>query len=149
MISSSTKKNGILPVVKKVLPWAVSGIAVLSLGLNGWLAWELKAAKQDPQAQAQQEDAVTLEHVRRLMVLPDEMPTIATVTEPEKLKNQSFFEHAKTGDKVLVFTNAKKAVLYDPVADKIIEVAPLNFTQPDAAAPEPAPAPEPDAKKNP
>lgn len=66
--------------------------------------------------------------VGKLIVLPtDELPTIATVTEPEKLKGQSFFEKAKKGDKVLIFTNAKIAILYDPVINKIITLAPLNI----------------------
>ena len=31
------------------------------------------------------------------------------------------------GDKVLIYSNAKKAYLYDPVSDKIINIAPLNL----------------------
>jgi hypothetical protein len=44
---------------------------------------------------------------------------------PENLKGQSFFADAKVGDKVLIYKNAKKAILYDPIADKIITIAPL------------------------
>lgn len=68
--------------------------------------------------------------VSRLIVLPtNEEPTIATVSEPEKLKDQPFFAQAKTGDKVLIYSQAKKAILYDPTADRIVEVAPLNLNQ--------------------
>lgn len=63
-------------------------------------------------------------------VLPEgELPTIATVTDPEKLKGQAFFIKAKAGDKVLIFTNAKEAILYDPVIDKVVTVAPLNIDE--------------------
>ena len=59
--------------------------------------------------------------------LPEgEVPTIATVSDPEALRGQTFFVDAKKGDKVLIFPNAKKAILYDPIADKIITIAPLN-----------------------
>ena len=59
--------------------------------------------------------------------LPEgEVPTIATVSDPEALRGQTFFIDAKKGDKVLIFPNAKKAILYDPIADKIITIAPLN-----------------------
>lgn len=69
-----------------------------------------------------------LDRVAELIVLPaDEEPTIATVADPEKLKDQAFFSKAKKGDKVLIYTNAKKAILYDPVNHKIVEVAPLNL----------------------
>jgi len=66
--------------------------------------------------------------VGKLIQLPeDEQPSVATVTDPEKLKDQPFFARAKTGDKVLIFNNAKKAILYDPIANKIIEVSPINI----------------------
>lgn len=62
------------------------------------------------------------------MFLPiGEIPTVATVSEPEKLKNQEFFKDAKKGDKVLIYTNARKAILYDPLADKIITIAPVSL----------------------
>lgn len=66
------------------------------------------------------------------MFLPqDEVPTIATVSDPEALKDQSFFNHAKKGDKVLIYSNAKLAILYDPSADKIITIAPLSLDEKD------------------
>ena len=62
------------------------------------------------------------------MVLPeDEEPSVATVADPEQLAGQPFFSKAKKGDKVLIYTNAQKAILYDPVAKKIIDIAPLNI----------------------
>jgi hypothetical protein len=84
--------------------------------------------KQNPQQAAQEEAQQVMALVARHMILPEgETPTIATVTDPEKLKGQPFFEHAKLNDKVLIYTNAKKAILYDPEADRIIDVAPLNI----------------------
>ena len=63
------------------------------------------------------------------MFLPsDELPTIATVSDPEALQNQSFFIDAKKGDKVLIYSNARKAILYDPIANKIITIAPVNLS---------------------
>ena len=69
-----------------------------------------------------------MERVSRLIILPtDEEPTIATVADPDRLQDQPFFDNAKTGDKLLIYTNARKAILYDPVSDKIVEVAPINI----------------------
>ena len=80
-----------------------------------------------PQA-AQDEAKKLVADVGRLIVLPtNEQPTIATVADPDKLRDQPFFANAKKGDKVLIYTNAKKAILYDPVENKIVEVAPLNI----------------------
>jgi len=66
--------------------------------------------------------------VGTLMFLPsDEVPTLATVSDPEKLKDQPFFAQAKVGDKVLIYAKSQKAILYDPVANKIVNVAPINL----------------------
>lgn len=75
------------------------------------------------------EAKVLAKRVGELMFLPvDELPTIATVSDPEALKNQSFFVDAKKGDKVLIYSNARKAILYDPIANKIITIAPVNLS---------------------
>lgn len=66
--------------------------------------------------------------VSQLIVLPEgEEPTVATVTDPEKLKDQPFFENAEAGHKVLMYTEAQKAYLYDPNQNKLIEVAPISI----------------------
>ncbi|OHB08971.1 MAG: hypothetical protein A3G46_00325 [Candidatus Zambryskibacteria bacterium RIFCSPLOWO2_12_FULL_39_16] len=68
-----------------------------------------------------------IEEVSKLIVLPnDEIPTMATIQDPTKLRSQPFFANAKEGDKVLIYTKAGKAILYDPVKKIIVEVAPLN-----------------------
>jgi hypothetical protein len=72
------------------------------------------------------EASVLVEKVGKHMFLPtNEIPSLATVTDPKKLQAQSFFADAKKGDKVLIYSEAKKAILYDPVADKIVTIAPI------------------------
>lgn len=96
-----------------------------------------------------QEAKDLVEKVGKLIDLPEgEIPTIATVADPEKLKAQPFFAKAKTGDKVLIFQQAKKAFLYDPVANKIIEVGPVSSStiSPPAPAPETQKQASPEAK---
>lgn len=65
--------------------------------------------------------------VNKIFFLPkEELPVIATVVDPEKLQDQIFFENSKKGDKVLIYKKMKKAVLFDPISGKIINIAPLN-----------------------
>ncbi len=65
--------------------------------------------------------------VGKLIVLPEsEEPTVATISDVEKLRGQPFFANAQNGDKVLIYTKAQKAILYDPINNIIVEVAPLN-----------------------
>lgn len=67
--------------------------------------------------------------VGELMLLPDETPTIATVTDLSKVTDQPFFKNALEGDKVLVYRAAKKAILYRPSENKIIEVGVVNLQE--------------------
>lgn len=84
-----------------------------------------------PLPTVQTEAADLVAEIGKLIVLPsDETPTVATVTDLEPLRDQPFFANAKIGDKVLIYSNAKKAILYDPIAKKIVEVAPINIGTP-------------------
>lgn len=82
----------------------------------------------NPAAQAEKEAEELVVRVGKLILLPEgETPTVATVSDPERLKDQPFFAKAKVGDKVLLYQTSKKAYLYDPVNNKLLEVAPINL----------------------
>jgi len=110
---------------------AILALAVLFLGssaLGLFYYREMSSLKKNPQKIAQEEVNTTVSMVSRHMVLPQgEIPTVATVTDPETLKKQPFFFNTVTGDKVLIYASALKAILYRPELDRIIEVAPLNI----------------------
>ncbi len=117
--------------IAKFLPALVVALVVVAGG-SGATAYyyynQTNELKTNPQKATQEESKAVIDKVSVLMVLPtDEQPTIATVADPEKLKGQAFFANAHVGDKVLIYTNARKAILYDMVANKIIEVAPLSI----------------------
>jgi|SRR3989338_1229129 len=138
-----SKKKSMWPMLFGVL--VVALIATTSGGVYFYL--QNVQLKKNPQAIAQQEVKSLIDKVSRLMVLPEgETPTIATVSEPEKLKDQPFFSKAQKGDKVLIYTNAKKAILYSPSTNKIVDVAPINIGNTSAPATPPA---TPPAEKNP
>uniref|UniRef100_A0A832DUU6 Uncharacterized protein n=1 Tax=candidate division WWE3 bacterium TaxID=2053526 RepID=A0A832DUU6_UNCKA len=88
---------------------------------------ELKNLKTNPQAAAVAAVEEAVAAVGALMELPtDETPTLATVTDAEKLKTQAFFAKAQNGDKVLLYPNNRLAILYSPEANKIISVGTIN-----------------------
>lgn len=69
-----------------------------------------------------------LDDVGKKTLLPqEEVPTIATVSDPAKLQDQPFFAKAKKGDKALMYINAKKAFLYRPSTDEIIQTSRLEI----------------------
>ncbi len=80
------------------------------------------------QGQAQSEVDTLLSEIGQFMSLPaDEKPTVATVTDVEKIKSQSFFRNAQNGDSVIIYSEAKKAILYRKSEKKIIEVGTINI----------------------
>lgn len=84
-----------------------------------------KELLQNPQQVTKDQTKKLLDTIGKLIELPKEEPTIATVTDKNKLNSQSFFKNADNGDKVLIFMAAKKAILYRPSINKIIEVMPI------------------------
>ena len=60
--------------------------------------------------------------VSKLFLLPtDEEPALATVTNSKKLSS-SFAGKVENGDKILIYQTNKRAVVYRPGIDKIIDV---------------------------
>ncbi len=106
-------------------------LIVLVLAGGGYFYYQYtqsQNSKNNPSASAQDEVKKLVAEVGKLIELPQgEDPTVATVTDIGKLKDQPFFQKAKNGDKVLIYSGARKAILYDPVAKKVIDIAPLNI----------------------
>ena len=109
-------------------------IAVVALASAGYFYNQSQKAQHEvglannlPQVGNQELKSV-VEKVGKLVILPDEeTPTLATVTDKERLSNQPFYSKAENGDKVLIYTKAKKAFLYRPSINKIIEIAPVTI----------------------
>lgn len=112
--------------MKVILVLALLFVGTAAFGVSYYK--EASDLRENPQKVAQEEVSATVEKVGMHMVLPEgETPTVASVSDPEALKNQPFFKNAKVGDRVLIYATALKAILYDPKLDKIVEVAPLNI----------------------
>jgi hypothetical protein len=113
----------------------VVAVVVLALAAGaGYFGWQYSEAKKDvdrlsnPQEAAKAANAELIASVSRHTEVPrGETPTVATVTDASKLKSQAFFAKAENGDRVLIYTQAKRAILYRPSNDKIIEIAPINL----------------------
>ncbi len=128
-----------LPKMKKASRLAVALLitTLIGFGASGYLfyKYQIEGTKYDPlhhtknvasQKAAQEEVKKVVDEVGKLIELPKgEDPTLGTITDVNRLKDQVFFKNAKNGDKLLIYTNAKKVVLYDPVSKHIIDVAPL------------------------
>jgi hypothetical protein len=121
---------------KKLILWLV--VAILFIAAVGTAAYyvkryhdsqqQVKKLSSNSQQAAQDQNQQLINKIGKLTPLPTgETPTIATVTDITKLKDQPFFANAVNGDKVLIYTQAKKAYLYRPSTNKLINIAPVNL----------------------
>lgn len=116
---------------QKIINIAVFIIAVVAIALGGYFYYQLKILKTNPATIAKEEASDLVSKISKHYLLPvGEDPTVATVSDPEVLKSQSFFTNSLKGDKVLIYAKAGKAILYRPSIDKIIETAPINNNKP-------------------
>lgn len=83
-----------------------------------------------------EDNKILISRLSDILDLPsDENPTVAVVTDPEKLKDQPFFAKAKKGDKVIIYPLARQAILYDVGRNKILEYNRINLADSTNTAP--------------
>lgn len=119
---------------RSFLPKIILLIIIIGIAFGGYYLYQrIKKTPANPKAASFQDGQNTLEKVGKLIELPkDEVPTLATVSDKKKLADQAFFKNAENGDKVLIYQKSRKAIIYRPSTNKIIEVGPVNL------APEPS-----------
>lgn len=104
-------------------------IAVAGTVTSVYYFIQYRALKANPNIEEQKEVDRVVKTLGKMMLLPtDETPTIATITDKDKLKNQQFFSNAENGDILLAYNKALEAIIYRPSIHKIIAVAPIVNT---------------------
>lgn len=135
--TSLSKDKTILSILIIVVLVALAGAAFLYVQYQN-TAKELKKVKSQVSTQAgvagkQDEAKKYVTEIGKIVRLPDETPSIATITDVSKLKDQPFFKDANNGDVLLVFSKSGKVILYDPANKKIVDMTTLTgeaaFTQ--------------------
>lgn len=101
-------------------------LVVAGLSTSGYFYHKYQALRNNPNADAMKASNMLAAQVGKHLDLPKgETPTIATVEDKNKLKNEAFFASAQNGDKLLIYATAKKAIIYRPSGDRIINVGPI------------------------
>lgn len=117
-------------VSNKTLPLVVvlSTLLFGALCAAGYFYYQYQ---QSPRVADAKEIAELKDTVGSFFMLPEgEEPTLATVTDREKLADQPFFQKAENGDKVLIYSTSGRAILYRPATQKIVDVTTVNVAQP-------------------
>ena len=141
-LKSSEPKNGIfrrigrkILSIKKIGPKKLSIIILIIIAVAGsygtvYYYKKYQAKNIDVKAEADKETKRLLEALGKLIELPqEETPTVATITDREKLEGQDFFAQAENGDVLFAYTTSMKAILYRPSINKIINVAPISINE--------------------
>lgn len=84
---------------------------------------------RDPAASSQKEAEQLKKKVSKLILLPEEEMTVATVQDKEALSSQAFFKKAENGDKVLIFADNKTAIIYREKSNLIINAGPIILSE--------------------
>jgi hypothetical protein len=121
---------------KKRLLIAAAVVAVVLLAVGGYFLWDYLKLKNNPNAANEETSARIIQQVSNIYQLPNETPTIAQVEDKEKLKGQNFFDNAENGDYLMIYPQAKVALIYREKVRKLINVGPVNLPEQPAAAPE-------------
>ncbi len=118
---------------KKILKIAaIIIVAFLVLLLASGIAVMLKNISQPknifPVEKSSEETAVS--RAAKHLLLPEEKPVIIEIKNSADLaKEQAFYAGARDGDILLIYAAAKKAVIYSPARDMIINVGPIYAGQ--------------------
>ena len=129
--------------VKNVVIAILAIVLVASAGTAFYFYKEYQKTQEalnNPEKTAQEETQRLINQMSDLIALPEAdiengEPTLATVQDKEKLKDQEFFSNAENGDKVLIYAKARKAFLFRPSTNKVINVAPVSIGQNQEATP--------------
>jgi len=121
-----------MAILKKMLSWKFVIGLILILIFLGALAVGLyyyqsyQKVLKNPEIVTKQEVDWLQEKIGKIVQVPsDEAPSTATVLDKDKIKDQEFFANAENGDKILIYSKAKKAILYRPSSNKVIEIMPI------------------------
>ncbi len=90
---------------------------------------QLEEIKKSTQRSGQEAAQQVLEKVRSLMAFPtDPEPTVATITDVERLRRTSdFYQKAKNGDHLIITKD--RAILFDPDRNIIVDVVPVRLEE--------------------
>ena len=112
------------PKNKKII---IAIVVVLILISGGYYFGSSKQSVNSAEAVIAKETTDLVGRVGLIMELPNEVPAVATIIDEGKIRNEPFFVGAKNGDKILVFVQAQKLVIYRPSTNKIINSTTLSL----------------------
>ncbi len=110
---------------KKHLIVSLVGLVLLSLAAAGYFAYRAQSLK--PLSETEEIDRLVREISAKTDLPQGETPTLATVTNRDRLDGQVFFREAQNGDKILIYPRSGEAILYRPSTRKILGMTEIDI----------------------
>lgn len=110
------------------------GIIVILVALVTFLVWQLYVVQSDVKHQSAEDlsQEVITQLSNRMRLPENEEPVVAQIDEAERLAGeQDFFAGAQNGDYLILYPQAKKAVVYRYEDDYILNAGPTYFQEQD------------------
>lgn len=102
-------------------------ILVLIVGGVAYAKMKTPSAEQAQKRQMKQNQE-TIASIKKIMVVPEEEPIIATINEAAVLiKEQAFYAGSQNGDKLVIFPKVQKAIIYSPSRNVIVNSGPFTI----------------------
>lgn len=130
-MAKTTSRNSFFS--KKLLIGTANILLIIGLAAFGGYFYnkynDLKNANPEELQKTQVQQ--TIDKVGKLYSLPaNEEPDVATVKDKEQLKKEyPFFDQAENDDVVLIYKEAKIAILYRPSTNQLVKVGPVNIEE--------------------
>lgn len=118
-------------MIKKKVFLIIIVVLIVAGGAFYWFGLRKSAEAPMPK-----EVKVLLEKLQKHIILPtDEDPQISIIDDPvQATKDQPFVTGSQKGDLLIVYIKARKAIVYSPSRDIIINVGPISVN-PDEVSP--------------
>ena len=103
-------------------------IAIALIAIIGYFGWNMMHAGGTQAEKAQAEAKSLSAEVAKIMVVPNETPIVASVEQADTLKKeQPFYANVQNGDKLLIYPQAAKAIIFRESSNMIINAGPVQF----------------------
>jgi hypothetical protein len=125
-VKSPVQAPVVKPAQKKQITGLLIGAGVILVGVL--LLFLLPSGDIAKDGKISEREARTLKgEVGKLIVLPQEEPVMALVTNADQLiAEQPFYQGVSNGDVLIIYPQARKAILYSYKNKKLINVGPVN-----------------------
>ncbi len=127
-----TRRISAMNVFLTVLLLVLIGAVVTTGYLYYRTRQELKylSSPEGQEALSKKEVDETITQLKKLVILPEEEPVLATIVNAEFLATQSaFYKGAENGDKLVVYPQAQRAFVYSPTRNILVNAGPLIVEQ--------------------